>query len=68
LLSEEVTAVGNSAVERDCRKVRAAFTLLLGPFCNGRNRLPRYPAKDVEQTIVSADGADFATVISSFWA
>lgn len=66
LLSEEVAAVGNSPVERNSRKVGAAFALLLGPCCNRRHRLSRYSAQDVEQAVVSADCTDFATIVAAF--
>ena len=65
LLREEVTTVGNPAVERNGREVRAALALLLGPFCYLRYGLSRYAAENVQQSIVSADCANLTAVVAA---
>jgi len=65
LLGEEVATVGNPAIERHGREIRAALALLLGPLCYRRYDLSRYAAENVEQAIVSADCANLAAVVAA---
>ena len=65
LLREHVAAERNSPVERNGREVRALITLHFGPGNERRDNTGHSGSNEVQQTEISADGAQFAAIFGT---
>src|SRR5271168_2818828 len=68
LLGQHVPAEGNSAVEGDCRKIRALRALEFGPGLDRRHYASERGAKKTDEAVVRADGLHAAAFFRTLWA